>query len=73
MIAATGERVLVGVDGGITCGNIAEVLETGPDLVVTGSAVFDGKNAPANATWMLQQAGRKGQALPAPTPANTRT
>jgi ribulose-phosphate 3-epimerase len=52
MIADT--EILLGVDGGITRENIAEVAKTGADLIVTGSAVFDGKAPEANAKFMLQ-------------------
>ncbi len=38
-----GRDILIGVDGGITRANVAEVARLGPDLIVTGSAVFDGK------------------------------
>ena len=33
---------LVGVDGGITRTNVREIAEMGPDILVTGSAIFDG-------------------------------
>ena len=46
-------RVVLGVDGGITATNIAEVANLGPDLIVTGSAVFDGKAPADNARRML--------------------
>ena len=53
-IASTGERVkrlrqrfgtdvLICVDGGVTRENVASVAQMGADLIVTGSAVFDGK------------------------------
>ena len=45
--------VLVGVDGGITLANAAEVAGWGADLVVSGSAIFDGKDAPGNLAAML--------------------
>jgi ribulose-phosphate 3-epimerase len=54
MIANSGREILLGVDGGITRANIAEVAKTGVDLIVTGSAVFDGKAAEENARFMLQ-------------------
>jgi len=54
MIAASGREILLGVDGGITRDNIAEVSALGVDLIVTGSAVFDGKAAEANAKFMLE-------------------
>jgi len=53
MVSAAGRDVLVCVDGGITRENIAEVAAAGPDLIVAGSAVFDGKAAAANAAFML--------------------
>ncbi|HKQ83701.1 MAG TPA: ribulose-phosphate 3-epimerase [Steroidobacteraceae bacterium] len=63
-IASTGERlarlkrqlndrVLVGVDGGITRGNIGEVARMGADIIVTGSAVFDGRSPLENARHMI--------------------
>ena len=53
MIAECGRESLLGVDGGITRANAAEVAKTGVDLIVTGSAVFDGKAAEENARFML--------------------
>jgi len=38
-----GDEVLLCIDGGITHDNIAAVARMGADLIVTGSAVFDGK------------------------------
>ena len=54
LVEASGNDVLVGVDGGITRKNIAEVAKLGPDLMVTGSAVFDGKDPVGNAKYMLE-------------------
>ena len=59
MIVGSGRKILLGVDGGITRDNIAEVATLGVDLIVTGSAVFDGKAAEANARFMLE-AVKKG-------------
>jgi ribulose-phosphate 3-epimerase len=53
MIADSGREILLGVDGGITRANIAEVAKTGVDFIVTGSAVFDGKAAEENARFMM--------------------
>jgi ribulose-phosphate 3-epimerase len=53
LIEGQGRDVLVCVDGGITRKNIAEVATWGADLVVTGSAVFDGKTPRENARFML--------------------
>ena len=48
-----GKEILVCVDGGVTTDNIAGIAAGGADLVVTGSAVFDGKAAEANAGFVL--------------------
>lgn len=48
-----GENVLVCVDGGITRENIAEVGRRGADIIVTGSAVFDGRYPVENARYMV--------------------
>ena len=53
MIADSGKNIILGVDGGITKENIAQVAATGVDLIVTGSAVFDGKMPEAIARFML--------------------
>lgn len=54
MTAVTGREILVCVDGGVTRDNAAAVAAGGADLLVTGSAVFDGRNAEANARFMLE-------------------
>jgi ribulose-phosphate 3-epimerase len=53
MIADSGKNIILGVDGGITKENIVQAAATGADLIVTGSAVFDGKTPEANARFML--------------------
>jgi ribulose-phosphate 3-epimerase len=53
MIEASGKEILLCVDGGITKGNVAEVARSGADIVVAGSAIFDGKAARENARQML--------------------
>ena len=60
MIAASGRKVILGVDGGVTRQNIAAIAAAGAELIVTGSAVFDGKAAAANAAFMLDAVGRGG-------------
>jgi ribulose-phosphate 3-epimerase len=53
LIAATGRDILLGIDGGVTKKNISEVGALGADIVVTGSAVFDGTpEVEANAAFM---------------------
>jgi pentose-5-phosphate-3-epimerase len=54
MIEQSGRTIALCVDGGITRDNIARMAGAGVDLVVTGSAVFDGKAPLANANYMLQ-------------------
>ncbi|MEW5785711.1 MAG: ribulose-phosphate 3-epimerase [Bacillota bacterium] len=46
--------VFLGLDGGVTRGNIAEIASLGADLVVTGSAVFDGTDPEANVLFLLE-------------------
>jgi ribulose-phosphate 3-epimerase len=40
--------VLISIDGAIKKDNVGEVAGMGPDLIATGSAVFDGTDAAAN-------------------------
>lgn len=54
MIEASGREILLCVDGGIKRDNVAEVARRGVDLVVAGSAVFDGKTPRENVREMLQ-------------------
>jgi len=54
LVEASGNDILVGIDGGITRENIGEVAKLGPDLMVAGSAVFDGKDPMGNAKFMLE-------------------
>jgi ribulose-phosphate 3-epimerase len=54
MVRDTRKDILLGVDGGITRNNVAEVARMGADLIVTGSAVFDGKTPRENAAFMLE-------------------
>lgn len=55
LIRRSGRQILLGADGGVTKDNIARVAAMGPNLIVTGSAVFDGKAPADNARWMLDQ------------------
>ena len=54
LIKGSGREILLCVDGGITKNNVVEIAQTGADMVVAGSAVFDGKAARENARQMLQ-------------------
>ncbi len=53
IVAACGRPILVGVDGGITRANVGALAGTGVDVVVTGSAIFDGNTPAANVAAML--------------------
>jgi len=53
LVQTAGRPILVGVDGGVTLRNAAEVATWGADLVVSGSAIFDGRDAAGNLTAML--------------------
>jgi ribulose-phosphate 3-epimerase len=48
LIAHSGRKVLLGVDGGVTRENVSSIAAMGVDLIVAGSAVFDGGDAEAN-------------------------
>lgn len=49
---------LIFVDGAIKKDNIVEVATMGPDVVITGSAVFDSKTPKENAKFMLEAMGK---------------
>ncbi len=53
VLADAGRPILVGVDGGITRANVGALAGTGVDIVVTGSAIFEGHVPAANAAAML--------------------
>jgi len=57
MIRRSEREILLSVDGGITRNNIAEISRTGADIIVAGSAVFDGKSPRENARFMLRAIG----------------
>ena len=54
IIAESKKEILLGVDGGITRNNMAEVARTGVDIVVTGSAVFENRKIVESARFMLE-------------------
>ena len=55
LAAGLGTDVLVGVDGGVTLANAAEIAAWDIDLIVSGSAIYDGKDPAGNLARMLDQ------------------
>lgn len=55
LIAGSGRPIMLGADGGVTRENVARIAAMRPNLIVTGSAVFDGKTPAENARFMLEQ------------------
>lgn len=47
-IDRSGRSVMLGVDGGVTQENVGSIAAMGVDVIVAGSAVFDGKDPAAN-------------------------
>jgi len=54
MVRDAKKNILVGVDGGITRNNIVDVAQMEADIIVAGSAVFDGKAPAENAKFILE-------------------
>jgi ribulose-phosphate 3-epimerase len=61
-IRAAGRDVLLGIDGGVRRDNIEEIAALGADLVVTGSAVFDGRDPDGNARFLADAVRRAAAA-----------
>jgi ribulose-phosphate 3-epimerase len=64
LAAAAGSPVMVGIDGGVTMANAADVAGWGADVIVSGSAIYDGTDPVGNLARMLERLGR----TPAPAP-----
>jgi len=45
-------ELVIAIDGAVKKNNVGEIAAMGPDLIVTGSAVFDGNDAAANISEM---------------------
>jgi ribulose-phosphate 3-epimerase len=48
------EDVVIFVDGAVKKDNVAQVAAMGADVIVTGSAVFDGKDPAGNVKYMME-------------------
>jgi ribulose-phosphate 3-epimerase len=49
LVERSGRPIAIGLDGGVTRANIRELAATGPDVIVSGSAVFADRAVEANA------------------------
>jgi len=47
-------ELIIGIDGGIKKDNVGDVAKLSPDLIVTGSAVFDGNDVAQNISTMRE-------------------
>lgn len=65
LVAAVDRPILVGVDGGVTRDNVGAVGAIGADLVVTGSAVFNGATGVEDRARQMLEALRSGAAVTA--------
>jgi ribulose-phosphate 3-epimerase len=58
LIDRCGRSVMLGVDGGVTRENVSSIAAMGVDVIVAGSAVFDGGDAAANLRQLRAGAAR---------------
>jgi ribulose-phosphate 3-epimerase len=63
LVSDLSRAILVGIDGGVTMANAAEIAGWGADVVVSGSAIYDGIDPAGNLDRMLTRLGM--------TPAST--
>ncbi|MCK4322712.1 ribulose-phosphate 3-epimerase [candidate division WOR-3 bacterium] len=55
MVSTPGKEILLCIDGGVKKNNISEFARMGADILVSGSAIFDGKNPVGNIRFMLNE------------------
>ncbi len=55
LVSNSGKEILLCLDGGIKKNNISEFAKVGADILVSGSAIFDGKNTLENIQFMLKE------------------
>jgi ribulose-phosphate 3-epimerase len=55
LISESGREILLCLDGGIKKNNISEFAKVGADILVAGSAIFDGKDPNGNIQFMLKE------------------
>jgi ribulose-phosphate 3-epimerase len=69
LAAGLGATVQIGVDGGVTIDNAAEIAGWGIDLIVSGSAIYDGKDPAGNLDRLLAQIRAPAPRPPRPVAA----
>ena len=55
LVSDSGREILLCLDGGIKKNNVSEFGKLGADILVSGSAVFDGKDPVGNIKFMLEE------------------
>lgn len=55
LISTSDKEILLCLDGGIKMNNISEFSQVGADILVSGSAIFDGKDPHKNIQFMLKE------------------
>jgi len=55
LISKSGREILLCLDGGIKKNNVSEFAKVGADILVSGSAIFDGKDPRENIQFMLKE------------------
>lgn len=55
LISSVDKEILLCLDGGIKMNNISEFAKLGADILVSGSAIFGGKNPVENIQFMLKE------------------
>jgi ribulose-phosphate 3-epimerase len=58
LVEDAGVHIAVGIDGGVTGKNFVAVASLQPDVIVSGSAIFDGPDPSANARAFLEELTR---------------
>ena len=55
LISGSGREILLCLDGGIKKNNVSEFAKVGADILVSGSAIFDGNDPLENIQFMLEE------------------
>lgn len=55
VVSDAGKEILLCIDGGVKKNNISEFARVGADILVSGSAIFDGRDPVGNIQFMLNE------------------